>query len=134
MVAQVKAFVVGKKKESIEETRVKPTVIRRRKTRVSVKKTPAEPVEEAEAGEVAQQQQSLEKAEPSTEEAAPKVTEVKEVTEEAKELSPPPSAQKAEADLDPQAAEPVTPPVDLEISISIDALLHPPHSPSFPGA
>ena len=47
IIAQVKDFVLGKKKETVVETRVKSTVIRRRVKLVTVKKLPAEPVSEA---------------------------------------------------------------------------------------
>ncbi len=39
-VAKVKTVIFGKKEESIEETRIKPTVIRRRRKKVTVEVAP----------------------------------------------------------------------------------------------
>ena len=44
-VAKVKVAIFGKKEETIEETRIKPTVIRRRKKTVKIKAAPEPPVE-----------------------------------------------------------------------------------------
>ena len=83
-IAKVKTMIFGKKEETVEETRVKPTVIRRRRKKVKVEVAPEtlavpddvsaveEPAEEAPAEEAALKAEAPEAAdEKSAEEAAP---------------------------------------------------------------
>ena len=57
-VARIKAFIFGKKEAAVEETRIKPTVIRRRRKQVKVEVAPehtAEPDDAAAAEEAAEE-------------------------------------------------------------------------------
>ncbi len=92
-VATVKKQLFGKKEETIEETRIRPTVIRRRKKKVTVKPAP-EPIPEPEeletveepAAEVTASTDAAEATETATAEAAapeaPAVEKIKPVDEE----------------------------------------------------
>jgi translation initiation factor IF-2 len=97
IVDTIKKQLFGKKQETIEETRIRPTVIRRRKKKVTVKATP-EPVPEPEeleiveepAEKIAASADVVEEAEAAPEEAAaveePPVEEAKTIEEETPEV------------------------------------------------
>jgi translation initiation factor IF-2 len=78
-VAEIKARLRGTKQEQMEEKRVKPTVIRRRKIHVPEKQTPVEPTpaEEIEAAATAgpDEQKNVEEALAAKEEAKPEAPE-----------------------------------------------------------
>jgi len=82
-IAQVKDFVLGKKKETVVETRVKSTVIRRRVKLVAVKKLAEAPV--SEAVEPAEVDKAAEQpaAQPIPEEEAPQAVAASEASAEA---------------------------------------------------
>jgi len=111
-VAQIRQQLFGKKEETIEETRVKPTIIRRRKkVKVEVAPEPAPEPEELEAAD-APSEKVPEKTEPVEEIAAaepePETPEVTEVVEkEAAPAAPPVEETVAEAVVEPTPEEKV---------------------------
>ena len=109
---QIKDFVLGKKKETVVETRVKSTVIRRRVKLVTVKKMPEESVSEAaepaDVDEIAGQ--PLPEAVPGGE--TPQAAEAQEAPAEAQ--AAPPAAPSVEPVEEPAPAAdipPATPPL-----------------------
>jgi len=112
IIAQVKDFVLGKKKETVVETRVKSTVIRRRVKVVTEKKLPQEPVFEA-----AEPVEAVEAAEQPGPEAIPgeeplRAVEAQEAPAEAEAAPPAPSVEATE---EPAPAVETTPqPADIQ--------------------
>jgi translation initiation factor IF-2 len=95
-VERIKAYVSGKKSPSLEEIRVRPTVIRRRKKIVSVPEPEEAKVEESLAAEA-------EAVEPP--EAIPELMAEPAALEEALETSAAPTAEPASAEAEAAAAE-----------------------------
>ena len=106
-VARIKTMIFGKKEETVEETRIKPTVIRRRRKKVKVEVVPESPAvpEEAEAAEKPPQEVTDEKK-AAAEEKIPEIVDVKPAEETA------PAEEKTETKEEP-AAEAATP-IDLK--------------------
>ncbi|MGD9301097.1 MAG: translation initiation factor IF-2 N-terminal domain-containing protein, partial [Desulfobacterales bacterium] len=81
-VARIKTVIFGKKEEAVEETRVKPTVIRRRRKKVKVEVAPESPAEPGDVSaaekpaEDAPEEKEPEKEAPS-EEVTPEVEDEK---------------------------------------------------------
>ena len=115
-VAKVKTVIFGKKEESIEETRIKPTVIRRRRKKVPVEVVP-EPTPDT--VETAAEQEAAEEAVESKE--APEEQAPAEAVEEIETADEKPSEELKKVDVKPvqkipvseeaaaQVATPVTP-------------------------
>jgi translation initiation factor IF-2 len=110
-VSRVKQQLFGKKEETIEETRIKPTVIRRRKKKVTVKAAPepeTEP-EEAEtaeeAAEVAEDSAAVEEAPEPVEEPVAEDIKPEEMEAEATPAEP---AEETVAEADVEPPEEVT--------------------------
>jgi translation initiation factor IF-2 len=109
-VSRIRQQLFGKKEETIEETRIRPTVIRRRKKKVTVKAAP-EPAPEPEAAEPAEEPaegvpEKIEAAEegPAVEKAPEPVEEpVAQKTQPIEEATPAEPAEEtvAEAEVEP---------------------------------
>ena len=99
IISKIKSSLFGAKEETVEETRVKPTVIRRRRKTVQVK-VPKPPETEAQETDAAATQPETE-AEEADQKAA-----LKEVAEE-KAVEEPESAEEQATEEKPAAAEPV---------------------------
>ena len=100
-VAKVRTVIFGKKEDSIEETRIKPTVIRRRRKKVPVEVVP-EPTPDS--VEIAAEQEAAEEVVGSQE--APVEPALSEVVEEIETPAEKPSEELQEV-LEKAAAEPV---------------------------
>ena len=93
-VARIKQQLFGKKEETIEETRIKPTVIRRRKKKVTVKAAPEPVPDEAAADTVEEPAEEVpEKADMIEESAA--AEEASELVEESAAEEPEPVEEEA---------------------------------------
>jgi len=113
VIAQVKDFVLGRKKETVVETRVKSTVIRRRVKVVTEKKLPAEPVAgEAEPVEAVEADGQPEPEAIPAEEPSQAI-EAQEARAEA-EAAPPAAPSLEPAEEPAPAVEAITPPADIQ--------------------
>ena len=109
-VARIKAVIFGKKEETVEETRIKPTVIRRRK-KVKVEVAPEPPAEPEDAAEEkvapeVPEEPVVEKEAAATEEAAEIADE--QAAEEAPAVEEEPTEEESATTAEP-VAEPDTP-------------------------
>jgi translation initiation factor IF-2 len=110
-ITRIKAALFGKKEETIEETRVKPTVIRRRRKKVTVEVAPepvAEPEEVASAekpAEEAPEEKELDKGTEMIEEAPQPAEELNQIEDQAAQPIPEEEASPADKVKTPEPVE-----------------------------
>ncbi|MGD8257070.1 MAG: translation initiation factor IF-2 [Desulfobacterales bacterium] len=116
-VAKVKVAIFGKKEETIEETRIKPTVIRRRKKTVKIEVAPEPSAEPLPVTDVEETLAAEESPEGVSDAEALKAAEEKKAAQDEETVKPEKAVEKpkeAEQEVEEPSATKVEEPIDLE--------------------